>query len=73
MQLAGASSGIGHCAARHLAAPGAVSGDVTREADLRKVAETAVERFGRIDTWINNAAVYLQGRVRGRGSENAER
>ncbi|CAN5844550.1 SDR family oxidoreductase [soil metagenome] len=90
--ITGASSGIGRCAALHLAARGArvvvtarradaleqlvreiesdggqavaVSGDVTREADLRKVAETAVERFGRIDTWINNAAVYLQGRVR---------
>lgn len=41
----------------------AVPGDVTRADDLRAVAEAAVERFGRIDTWINNAGIYLQGRV----------
>ena len=41
----------------------AVPGDVTREEDLRRVAETAVERWGRIDTWVNNAAVFIQGRV----------
>ncbi|MBA4158507.1 MAG: SDR family NAD(P)-dependent oxidoreductase, partial [Gemmatimonadetes bacterium] len=40
-----------------------VSGDVTREEDLRAVAAAAVERFGRIDTWVNNASVYIQGRV----------
>lgn len=41
----------------------AVSGDVTREEDLRAVATAAVERFGRIDSWVNNASVYIQGRV----------
>lgn len=41
----------------------AVPGDVTREEDLRAVAEAAVGRFGRIDTWVNNASVYMQGRV----------
>lgn len=41
----------------------AVPGDVTREADLRAAAGAAVERFGGIDSWINNAAVYIQGRV----------
>lgn len=41
----------------------AVAGDVTRKEDLERVAVAAVERFGRIDTWINNAGVYLQGRV----------
>jgi NAD(P)-dependent dehydrogenase (short-subunit alcohol dehydrogenase family) len=41
----------------------AVPGDVTREEDLRAVACAAVERFGRIDTWVNNASVYVQGRV----------
>lgn len=40
-----------------------VPGDVTREEDLRAVARAAVERFGGIDTWVNNAGVYLQGRV----------
>ena len=89
--ITGASSGIGRCAAGHLAALGArvvltarrvdalnqvvreiegrggqalaLPGDVTREEDLRAVASAAVERFGGIDTWVNNAGVYLQGRV----------
>lgn len=41
----------------------AVPGDVTREKDMRKVVKRAVRRFGRIDTWINNAAVFIQGNV----------
>jgi len=41
----------------------AVPGDVTREEDLRAVARAAVERFGRVDTWVNNASVYIQGGV----------
>ncbi len=41
----------------------AVPGDVTLKEDLRAVAEAAVEHFGRIDSWVNNASVYLQGRV----------
>ncbi len=89
--ITGASSGIGLCTARHLAARGArvlltarnadaldqvvreieekggqalaVPGEVTSEAALRAVAAGAVERFGRIDTWINNAAVFIQGEV----------
>lgn len=89
--ITGASSGIGRCAALHLADLGArlvltarradaldevvrqieagggqaiaIPGDVTREDDLRAVAEAAVERFGRIDAWVNNAGVYMQGRV----------
>lgn len=40
-----------------------VPGDVTREEDLRAVAAEAERRFGGVDTWVNNAAVYLQGRV----------
>lgn len=41
----------------------AVPGDVTREEDLRRVAGAAVARFGRVDTWVNNASVYIQGGV----------
>ncbi len=39
----------------------AVPGDVTREVDLRAAADAAVRAYGRIDTWINNAGVYIQG------------
>jgi len=42
----------------------AVAGDVTREEDMAEVARTAVRHFGRIDTWVNNAAIYIQGLVR---------
>lgn len=89
--VTGASSGIGRCAAQHLAARGArvvltarragaldalareiraaggeaiaLAADVTEADEVRAVAREAVRRFGRIDTWINNAAVYIQGRV----------
>ena len=35
----------------------AVATDVTRHEDMRKVADLAVERFGRIDVLVNNAGV----------------
>ena len=38
-----------------------VKADVTREEDLRRVAETTAERFGAIDVWINNAGVLERG------------
>lgn len=89
--ITGASTGIGRCAALHLARRGArvvltsrwaealdglagaieaaggravaIPGDVRREEDMAAVADETVDRFGRIDTWVNNAAVYIQGRV----------
>lgn len=39
----------------------AVPGDITREQDVREVARTAIASGGRIDVWVNNAAVYLLG------------
>src|SRR3954468_11837309 len=33
----------------------AVSADVTIRADVRRVVDEAIARFGRIDVWINNA------------------
>lgn len=36
-----------------------VEADVTDEASLRAVADFAVERFGRLDAWVNNAGVFL--------------
>ncbi len=40
-----------------------VAADVSDEAALRRVAEEAVSRFGRIDTWVNGAGVSVYGRV----------
>lgn len=37
--------------------------DVTDAAQVQALAVAAEETFGRIDTWVNNAAVYIQGRV----------
>lgn len=37
--------------------------DVGDEAEVFKLAERATEMFGRIDLWINNAAVTLFGRI----------
>lgn len=39
-----------------------VVADVGSEKEVRRVADTAIERFGRIDTWINNAGVSIFGR-----------
>jgi short-subunit dehydrogenase len=40
-----------------------VSGDVSREEDVRRIAEEAVRQFGGFDTWINNAGVSIYGRL----------
>jgi NAD(P)-dependent dehydrogenase (short-subunit alcohol dehydrogenase family) len=40
-----------------------VVADVGREQDVRRIAETAIARFGGFDTWINNAAVSIYGKV----------
>ncbi len=37
--------------------------DVTDEQSVRNLARVAVERFGRIDVWVNNASVAAWGRV----------
>ena len=39
----------------------AVPTDVTDEAAVAELAHRAVERFGRIDIWVNNAGTYLLG------------
>lgn len=41
----------------------AVAADVGVRADVDRVADEAVRRFGRIDTWVNNAAVGIFGRL----------
>src|SRR5215217_3904176 len=40
----------------------AVKTDVTLSSDIQNLAEEAVSRFGRIDTWVNNAGVSVYGR-----------
>jgi NADP-dependent 3-hydroxy acid dehydrogenase YdfG len=51
--------------ARHCQAAGsralAVPTDMTDEAAVAELARRAVERFGHIDIWVNNAGVYLLG------------
>ena len=39
----------------------AVAGDLTREADVRKIVEATVARFGRIDVLVNNAGAAPGG------------
>ncbi|UUX95595.1 SDR family oxidoreductase [Aquabacterium sp. J223] len=41
----------------------AVACDVGRREDVDRVAATALERFGRIDTWVNDAGVAIYGRL----------
>lgn len=40
-----------------------VVADVGVEAEVRKVAEAAIERFGGFDTWVNNAGISIFGRT----------
>lgn len=37
--------------------------DIASERDVRALAAAATREFGRIDTWVNNAAVALYGRL----------
>ena len=41
----------------------AVAADVGDRAQLQRAADRAIERFGRIDTWINDAGVSIYGRL----------
>src|SRR5918997_5895140 len=41
----------------------AVVADVSRLEDVERVAQTAVEEFGTLDTWVNNAGVSFYGRL----------
>jgi short-subunit dehydrogenase len=50
-----------------------VVADVGQEEDVRRIAQKAVEHFGRIDTWVNNAGVSIYGRVLETEVEDARR
>jgi NAD(P)-dependent dehydrogenase (short-subunit alcohol dehydrogenase family) len=41
----------------------AVNADVSDVAQVERIAETAAAEFGGIDTWVNNAAVSMYGRI----------
>ncbi|MBY0430230.1 MAG: SDR family oxidoreductase, partial [Rhodospirillales bacterium] len=47
--------------------------DVCGEAQVRALAETTLRNFGRIDVWVNNAAVSLFGRIEDVPSEDYEK
>ncbi len=40
-----------------------VATDVSKESQVRKVAEEAEKAFGSVDTWINNAGVSIYGKL----------
>jgi short-subunit dehydrogenase len=39
-----------------------VAADVGDPADVERIGQAAMQRFGRIDTWVNNAGVSIYGR-----------
>ena len=41
----------------------AVACDVSRREDVERLAQTTLDQFGRIDTWVNNAGVSIYGRL----------
>jgi short-subunit dehydrogenase len=40
-----------------------VVADVSREDDVRRLAQTAIDTYGGFDTWINNAGVSMYGKL----------
>jgi short-subunit dehydrogenase len=50
-----------------------VVGDVADEATLQQAARVALDRFGRIDTWVNNAGVSVYGGLEAVPVEDARR
>jgi short-subunit dehydrogenase len=51
----------------------AVVADVAERRQVDRVAEAAIERFGRIDTWVNNAGIAVYGRLDEVGEEDNRR
>ncbi|WP_066639178.1 SDR family oxidoreductase [Bordetella sp. H567] len=41
----------------------AVAADVSVREDMDRVARVAMERYGRVDTWVNNAGLSIYGRL----------
>ena len=40
-----------------------VPADVSKREDVRRIAQVAKEHFGGFDTWVNNAGVFMYGRL----------
>ncbi|TFW24037.1 SDR family NAD(P)-dependent oxidoreductase [Massilia arenosa] len=51
----------------------ACAADVGNQEDVQRVAQQATERFGRIDTWINNAGISIFGKHEEIALEDAQR
>ena len=47
--------------------------DVSRRGDVEAVAQLAQERFGRIDTWVNNAGLSVYGRLEDVSEDDSRR
>jgi short-subunit dehydrogenase len=50
-----------------------VCADVGSRADVEKIAAMAIEQFGRIDTWVNDAGVSIYGRLDEVSDEDSQR
>jgi NADP-dependent 3-hydroxy acid dehydrogenase YdfG len=51
----------------------AVAADVSEREQVERIAQIAIERFGRIDTWVNNAGVSIFGRLDEVSDEDSRR
>ena len=51
----------------------AVAADVANRDQLERVAQQAIARFGRIDTWVNDAGVSIYGRLEDVSDEDNRR
>ncbi len=51
----------------------AVGADVGKESDVEKIASAAIDRHGRIDTWVNNAGVDIWGKLMEVTNEDSRR
>ncbi len=50
-----------------------VAADVARREDVERIAQVALDRYGRVDTWVNNAGVSIFGRLDEASDEDSRR
>ena len=50
-----------------------VAGDVGKFEDVKRIGDAAVERYGGLDTWVNNAGVSIYGQVLDQSLEDQRR